>query len=208
MSLHPTSKCSFNSTYDWKSSNCFCGVDTTVYTRVRKLKAYVKPFQLTPRLRLLSVHWSEDGFSQAACIDGLDSQKARREKGKEKEGKLVKRTVLILEVNKESLVADMKSCSSAFPPMSHTGLINCSLIRTCHVQIMFLSLIIQKVYTKLMLDSGNTFMSFKMRKPKRFCIKVFLNIFSETMVFTEPVRGHGGIFFFYRITSQHICISS
>lgn len=50
----------------------------------RGVKAYKRPFQLTPHLRLLSVHWSEDGFSQAACIDGLDRQKAGKRNGKER----------------------------------------------------------------------------------------------------------------------------
>lgn len=49
----------------------------------RGMKAYKRPFRFTPHLRLLSVHWSEDGFSQAACIDGLDRQKAGKRKGKE-----------------------------------------------------------------------------------------------------------------------------
>lgn len=51
---------------------------------LRGVKAY--GFQLKPRSKLLSVHWSEDGFSQAACTDGLDSQKAGKRKGKEKAG--------------------------------------------------------------------------------------------------------------------------
>lgn len=56
------------------------------------MKEYESPFQFKPRLRLLSVHWSEDGFSQAACIDGLDSQKAGKRKGKETKGRLVQKT--------------------------------------------------------------------------------------------------------------------
>ena len=55
-----------------------------------------------PHLRLLSAHWSEDGFSQAACIDGLDSQKAVREKG-ETEGRLVQKKVLNLKRNTTSV---------------------------------------------------------------------------------------------------------
>lgn len=51
--------------------------------RFRRMKAHESPFQIKLHLRLLSVHWSEGGFSQAACIGGLDSQKA----GKEKKGK-------------------------------------------------------------------------------------------------------------------------
>lgn len=43
-------------------------------------------FPLRPRLKLLSAHWWEGGFSQAACTDGLDSQKAGERKGKEKTG--------------------------------------------------------------------------------------------------------------------------
>lgn len=50
----------------------------------QRIKAIERQFQFKPRLKLLSVHWSEDGFSQAACIDGLDSQKAGKRKGKEK----------------------------------------------------------------------------------------------------------------------------
>lgn len=45
-----------------------------------------------PRLGLLAVHWSEAGFSQAACIGGLDSQKAGKRKGKETERRLVQET--------------------------------------------------------------------------------------------------------------------
>lgn len=60
----------------------------------RNIKAYKIPFQFMPRLELLSVHWSEDDFSQAACIGGLDSQKAGRRKGKEKERRLVQRVML------------------------------------------------------------------------------------------------------------------
>lgn len=58
----------------------------------QKIKAHKSLFKLTPRLKLLSVHWSEDGFSQAVCIDGLDSQKAGKRKGKETEGRLVQTT--------------------------------------------------------------------------------------------------------------------
>lgn len=49
-----------------------------------RIKAHEWPFQFKPRLKLLLVHWSGDGFSQAACIDGLDSQKAGKRKRKEK----------------------------------------------------------------------------------------------------------------------------
>ncbi len=58
----------------------------------RRMKAYEGPFRFKPRLKLLSVHWSEGGFSQAACIDGLDSQKAGKRKEKETEGRLVQKT--------------------------------------------------------------------------------------------------------------------
>lgn len=73
-----------------------CVIDTVVNTlyitaldnmpgrlSFRIVKVYECPFQFKPRLKLLSVHWSEDGFSQAACIDGLGSQKAGKRKGKE-----------------------------------------------------------------------------------------------------------------------------
>ena len=50
------------------------------------MKAQERPLQPKPRLKLLSVHWLEDGFSQAAWIDGLDSQIAGERKGKEKAG--------------------------------------------------------------------------------------------------------------------------
>lgn len=53
---------------------------------LRRIKAYERLFQFKRRLKLLSAHWSEGGFSQAACIDGLDSQKAGKRKGKEKAG--------------------------------------------------------------------------------------------------------------------------
>ena len=55
-----------------------------------RIKAHEWLFQFKPRLKLLLVHWSGDGFSQAACIDGLDSQKAGEKK--EREGKLVQQT--------------------------------------------------------------------------------------------------------------------
>lgn len=48
----------------------------------RRMRACEGPFRTKLRLKLLSVHWSEGGFSQAACIDGLDIRKQVREKGK------------------------------------------------------------------------------------------------------------------------------
>lgn len=53
------------------------------------IKASQVPFQFRHRLRLLSAHGSGGGFSQAACIDDLCSQKAGERKGKETGGKLV-----------------------------------------------------------------------------------------------------------------------
>lgn len=50
------------------------------------IKAQERPFQSKLHLKLLSVHWSEGGFSQAAWIDDLDSQKAGERKEKEKAG--------------------------------------------------------------------------------------------------------------------------
>ena len=58
----------------------------------KRMKTYESLSQFKPRLKLLSVQWSEDGFSHAACIDGLDSQKAGKRKGKETEGRLVQQT--------------------------------------------------------------------------------------------------------------------
>lgn len=54
---------------------------------LRGIKAQERPFQSKPHLKLLSVHWSEGGFSQAAWIDDLDSQKAGEKR--KKEGRLV-----------------------------------------------------------------------------------------------------------------------
>lgn len=51
-----------------------------------RLKVRRRRFQFRPRLKLLSAHWWEGGFSQAACTDGLDSQKAGERKGKERTG--------------------------------------------------------------------------------------------------------------------------
>lgn len=75
--------------------------------RFKRVKAFESPFQFTRRLKLPSAHWSGGGFSQAACTDGLDNQKAWKREKREREGRLVQETELVQET--KELVQETKS---------------------------------------------------------------------------------------------------